>query len=37
VDDAGWQTLDPAQRRQRTLDGVKQLLLREARGSRSSR
>jgi len=31
VDDAGWQTLDPAQRRQRTLDAVKGLLLREAR------
>jgi tetratricopeptide (TPR) repeat protein len=31
VDDASWQTLDPAQRRQRTLDAVKQLLLREAR------
>ena len=31
VDDAAWQTLDPAQRRQRTLDAVKRLLLREAR------
>jgi len=31
VDDASWQTLDPAQRRQRTLDAVKRLLLREAR------
>jgi len=31
VDDAGWQTLDPGQRRQRTLDAVKGLLLREAR------
>jgi class 3 adenylate cyclase/tetratricopeptide (TPR) repeat protein len=31
VDDAGWQTLDPGQRRQRTLDAVKRLLLREAR------
>jgi AAA ATPase-like protein/adenylate/guanylate cyclase family protein len=30
VDDATWQALDPAQRRQRTLDGVKRLLLREA-------
>mgnify|MGYP001559726957 CR=1 FL=1 len=30
-DDAAWQTLDPGQRRQRTLDGVKRLLLREAR------
>jgi class 3 adenylate cyclase len=31
VDDAAWQTLDPAQRRQLTLDAVKRLLLREAR------
>src|SRR6058998_3952857 len=31
VEDAAWGTLDPAQRRQRTLDAVKQLLLREAR------
>jgi class 3 adenylate cyclase len=31
VDDVGWQTLDPEQRRQRTLDAVKGLLLREAR------
>jgi class 3 adenylate cyclase/tetratricopeptide (TPR) repeat protein len=31
VDDVGWQTLDPGQRRQRTLDAVKGLLLREAR------
>jgi predicted ATPase len=31
VDDVAWQTLDSAQRRQLTLDGVKQLLLREAR------
>jgi tetratricopeptide (TPR) repeat protein len=31
VDDAGWQTLDPGRRRQQTLDGVKRLLLREAR------
>src|SRR5262249_38736482 len=30
VDDARWQTLDPAERRQRTLDGVKRLLLHEA-------
>jgi class 3 adenylate cyclase/tetratricopeptide (TPR) repeat protein len=30
-DDAAWQTLDPGQRRQLTLDGVKRLLLREAR------
>jgi class 3 adenylate cyclase/tetratricopeptide (TPR) repeat protein len=29
VDDAQWQILDPPQRRQRTLDGVKRLLLRE--------
>jgi predicted ATPase len=31
VDDAAWQTLDPGQRRQRTLDAVRRLLLREAR------
>jgi predicted ATPase len=31
VDDAAWQTMDPPQRRQRTLDAVKRLLLREAR------
>ena len=31
VDDAAWQALDPAQRRQRTLDAVRRLLLREAR------
>ena len=31
VDDAAWQTLAPAARRQRTLDAVKGLLLREAR------
>jgi hypothetical protein len=31
VDDAAWQTLDPAQRRQHTLEAVKRLLLREAR------
>jgi len=31
VDDAAWRTLDPRQRRQRTLDAVKRLLLREAR------
>ena len=31
VDNAAWQTLDPAQRRQRTLDAVRRLLLREAR------
>ncbi|HEV2054617.1 MAG TPA: adenylate/guanylate cyclase domain-containing protein [Methylomirabilota bacterium] len=31
VDDAAWQALDPGQRRQQTLDGVKRLLLREAR------
>jgi tetratricopeptide (TPR) repeat protein len=30
-DDAAWQRLEPAQRRQRTLDAVKRLLLREAR------
>jgi predicted ATPase len=32
VEDAHWQALDPAQRRQRTLDAVKQLLLRESQG-----
>src|SRR5207249_5027423 len=31
VDDATWQALDPLQRRQRTLDAVRRLLLREAR------
>ena len=31
VDDAAWQTLAPAARRQRTLDAVKRLLLRESR------
>jgi len=31
VDDPAWQALDPGQRRQRTLDAVKRLLLREAR------
>jgi class 3 adenylate cyclase len=31
VEDASWQRLDPAGRRQRTLDAVKRLLLREAR------
>src|SRR5215475_10343120 len=31
VDDARWNTLDPAQRRRRTLDAIRQLLLREAR------
>jgi class 3 adenylate cyclase/tetratricopeptide (TPR) repeat protein len=30
VEDEGWKNLDPLQRRQRTLDGVKRLLLREA-------
>jgi hypothetical protein len=30
VDDLQWQRLDPPQRRQQTLDGVKQLLLRES-------
>src|SRR5882724_4083577 len=32
VEDAQWQALDPAQRRQRTLDAVKHLLLRESQG-----
>jgi len=31
VDDAAWQTLDPGQRRQLTLDAAKRLLRREAR------
>ena len=31
VDDASWGRLDPAQRRQQTLDAVRRLLLREAR------
>jgi tetratricopeptide (TPR) repeat protein len=31
VDDASWRTLDPAQRRQQTLDAVRRVLLREAR------
>lgn len=30
VEDRGWQALDPAQRRQRTLDALKRLLLRES-------
>jgi tetratricopeptide (TPR) repeat protein len=30
VDEASWQALDPAQRRQQTLDAVKRLLLRES-------
>jgi class 3 adenylate cyclase/tetratricopeptide (TPR) repeat protein len=30
VEDAAWQALDPSQRRQRTLDGLKHLLLRES-------
>ena len=30
VEDPAWQALDPAQRRQRTLDAVKRLLLRES-------
>ena len=32
VDDAWWHTLEPAERRRRTLDAVRLLLLREARG-----
>jgi class 3 adenylate cyclase/tetratricopeptide (TPR) repeat protein len=31
VDDASWEALDPRQRRRRTLDGVRRVLLREAR------
>src|SRR5262245_711130 len=34
ITDARWQALDPRQRRRRTLDAVRQLLLREARLSR---
>ena len=30
VEDEQWQSLDPPQRRQRTLDAVKRLLLRES-------
>src|SRR5262249_13067110 len=30
VDDPQWQRLDPPQRRQQTLDGIKRLLLRES-------
>src|SRR3989442_10741011 len=32
VEDAHWQALDPPQRRQRTLDAVQHLLLRESQG-----
>src|SRR5262247_613700 len=32
VEDTHWQAMDPAQRRQRTLDAVKHLLLRESQG-----
>ena len=32
VEDAKWQALDPPQRRQRTLDAVKHLLVRESKG-----
>jgi tetratricopeptide (TPR) repeat protein len=32
VDDPQWQALDPPQRRQRTLDAIKRLLLRESQG-----
>ena len=32
VEDAAWGTLDPSQRRQRTLDALKRLLLRKAQG-----
>jgi len=31
ADDAAWETLDPPQRRQRTLEAIKRLLLRESR------
>ena len=33
VDDPQWERLDPPQRRQRTLDGVKRLLLRESQSA----
>jgi hypothetical protein len=33
VEDAAWHSLDPPQRRQRTLDAVKRLLLRESQGA----
>ena len=32
IEDPAWQNLDPPQRRQRTLDAVKRLLLRESQG-----
>jgi predicted ATPase len=32
VDDPSWQALDPSQRRQRTLEALKRLLLRESQG-----
>ncbi len=32
AEDTSWQALDPAERRQRTLDAVKHLLLRESQG-----
>ena len=32
VEDPAWQNLDPPQRRQRTLDAIKRLLLRESQG-----
>ena len=35
VEDLQWRRLDPPQRRRQTLDGIKRLLLREARSSRS--
>jgi len=31
TDDSGWRTLDPGERRQRTLEAIRRLLLREAR------
>jgi hypothetical protein len=34
VEDASWHALDPPQRRQRTLDSLKRLLLRESQCSR---
>ena len=30
IDDAAWDALDPARRRRRTVDGVRQMLIRES-------
>jgi len=32
TDDASWDTLDPGQRRRRTIDGLRRMLLRESQG-----